>query len=239
MIEFGTNNFVKRLILSLAGLSLLGMAQASLAAQWVFVTGSQGDRSYYIDFDSIKGTGSTRSFWVREVDSRGMTVFLNKLALNCTAKQVGVLEMNRYNSDGSVDLAESFKNPVPQMSEIPPGTIGDAFQEYICSRITRQPAPTPQAKPTSEYPKAVCGDPAPSTPGTYKLYPVFADYSSGTLNYVVNNLCRDAIQTTRKNGRSAIQVASFTNISRAVDFAAFLEKRIGSGEVGEPTTIRY
>ena len=230
---------MRRLIVnSLAVFSLLGTANVSLAAQWVYVAESQDENSYYVDFDSVKGTGNTRSFWVRELNSYGTTVSISKMLIDCSKKQVGTLEVNRYDSDGSINPYRSFERSFTPMSEIPPGTIGDAVQEYICSRITRQPAPTPQVKPTSEYPKAVCGDPAPSTPGTYKLYPVFADYSPGTLNYVVNNLCRDAIQTTRKNGRSAIQVASFTNISRAVDFAAFLEKRIGSGEVGEPTTIR-
>ena len=89
----------------------------------------------------------------------------------------------------------------------------------------------------NEYPKAACGDPAPSKLGRHQLYPVFVDYSPETLRYINNNLCRDAFKTRRGNGRLSIQVASFTTRSNAQEFASFLRGQVGNSEVGNPTTI--
>lgn len=232
---------MKRFILgAVAALNLLGNAGISLAAQWVYVAESSDDTSYYVDFDSIKGIDSNRTFWARKLGDYGKTESLMKISLDCAAKRMSILKVISYNSDGSVNPYRSFEDPYFTMSEIAPSTIGDAYHQFICSRITAQPPVEKyQARQLgSEYPKAACGDVVPSTPGTYNLYPVFTDYSPGTLHFIVNNLCRDAFQIRRENGQLSIQVASFTSISRAVDFASLIEERIGSSEVGEPTIVR-
>ncbi len=89
----------------------------------------------------------------------------------------------------------------------------------------------------AQFPQSNCGDspPTDSTAQT-QFYPIFIEFSENNLQQVQLNFCRDAYKTNRKDtGEVTIQVASFTNASRAELFSNFMKKKIGSGNVGQPT----
>jgi len=90
------------------------------------------------------------------------------------------------------------------------------------------------------FPKATCGDLLPKNIQDFPVnfYPVFVAPTTETLQYAKNNLCRDAYSMTRKDiGQRAVQVASFNSYERAEQFSQFLQKKVGSGEVGQPSRI--
>ena len=79
-----------------------------------------------------------------------------------------------------------------------------------------------------EFPKATCGDLSDSGD---QWYPIFLD--NADVDDVRSQYCGDAISKTReKNGNPTVQLASFTSLERAKDFA----EAVG-GEVGEPYKI--
>jgi hypothetical protein len=79
------------------------------------------------------------------------------------------------------------------------------------------------------FPKASCGD--KPTGGNDTWYPVFVD--GGNLETIHRNFCADAISTVRKDSKvQTIQVASFTNRDKAIEFA----KAVG-GNVGQLTDV--
>ncbi len=223
----------------LLGFSVFGLivsfVNPVLATQWVYV-GESGNQSHYVDFDSVRGTGSTRTFWIRVNNTYGGTDEISQLTVNCAARQGGVLRVIGYFPNGSVNPYRSFEPPYLRMREIVPGTVFDAYARFICSRIAQTPNTVTAGRSTErDYPKNACGDAIPPRGTSYRLYPVFAEYSPETLRDIRNRLCRDAFQTTRENGRLAIQVASFTSERRASDFADLLRYEVGDGEVGQPT----
>jgi hypothetical protein len=122
------------------------------------------------------------------------------------------------------------------MQEIPPGTMVDAYADFICSRITTQPEPA-ATNSTTGYPKSNCGDPLPAQGRVVTLYPVFVNYTPGNLQSITTDLCLDAFRMQRENGQFSIQVASFTDRGRAQSFAGFLVNRFGNAEVGSPSTV--
>jgi hypothetical protein len=82
--------------LKIAGLSLLiaicsSTSKPALAEQWIYVGTADNDNAHFLDFDSIRGSNSTRNFWVRVEDTSGRTVSLSKLVINCAGRQGGFL----------------------------------------------------------------------------------------------------------------------------------------------------
>lgn len=90
----------------------------------------------------------------------------------------------------------------------------------------------------AQFPQASCGDSPPTDSiSQVQFYPVFIQYSESNLQTLKSNFCVDAYKTNRKDtGEEAIQVASFTNRSRAKLFSDFINRKVGSAEVGQPTT---
>ena len=87
--------------------------------------------------------------------------------------------------------------------------------------------PTTSTSQASFTPKATCGDKPTGRNDTW--YPVFID--RGDLQTIRRNFCADATSTVRKDSKvESVQLASFTNRDRAIEFA----KAVG-GNVGEPT----
>ena len=79
------------------------------------------------------------------------------------------------------------------------------------------------------FPKASCGDKL--TGGNDTCYPVFVD--GGNLETIHRNFCADSITTVPKDSKvQTIQVASFTNRDRTIEFA----KAVG-GNVGQLTNV--
>ncbi|ACK64946.1 hypothetical protein PCC8801_0868 [Rippkaea orientalis PCC 8801] len=229
------NRLLKGLAISVLAVTL-GIINPVSATQWVYLGTSQDNYSYYLDFDSLKGTGNSRSFWVKRVNNYGETESLIKSSIDCHYRQIGVIESIRYNVDGSVRSHDIIDSNTGGTWAFAPGTIAQTYYDFVCSRITLQPEPQ-IAMTTHEYPKAACGDPSNSTLGRQRWYPVFVDYSPEDLRYIKKNLCRDAFRITRQDGSLSIQVASFTTKRNAEKFAAFLEQELGNSEVGNPTII--
>ncbi len=89
------------------------------------------------------------------------------------------------------------------------------------------PSPEPSTAPAKDSPvtaPATCGDSGDAGPN---WYPVFIN--NGDLGQVKEDYCQDAIAKTRDDGTPTVQVASFTDRSRADAFA----KKVG-GDVGRP-----
>jgi len=96
-----------------------------------------------------------------------------------------------------------------------------------CNSTQTQPA----------MPKDSCGDPLPTDPSVYPInfYPVFIDYSESNLTQVRELYCKDAFSMTRKStGKRAIQVASFIDEIRAIEFQDSMKASFGSSEIGTP-----
>ncbi len=84
----------------------------------------------------------------------------------------------------------------------------------------------------SPFPMSSCGD-KPSI-STQPWYPVWVEYSETTFEIIKNQYCRDAMHRYRSaKSEYYIMVASFSSRSRAEDFAGFMQKVVGSGEIGE------
>jgi hypothetical protein len=86
------------------------------------------------------------------------------------------------------------------------------------------------------FPLDSCGDQDPS--GTNIWYPVYIDDTPENLYTIHSSYCRDAIRKYRQNEQiNLIQVAAFTDESKAEAFAQLMRINIGSGEVGEPSVL--
>lgn len=90
-----------------------------------------------------------------------------------------------------------------------------------------------------DFPQSNCGDYLPTnSEETIQFYPVFIDFSNNNLQQIKANFCGDAYKTTRQDTKQlAIQVASFSSRNKAELFRDFMERKLGSGEVGQPTII--
>ncbi|HEY9596551.1 MAG TPA: protein kinase [Cyanophyceae cyanobacterium] len=88
-----------------------------------------------------------------------------------------------------------------------------------------------------QFPQPSCGDSPPTnTTSPIEFYPVFIEDTDSNLQFVQSNFCTDAYRTTRKDiNIPAIQVASFTDRNRAELFRDFMQRKIGSADVGQPT----
>jgi serine/threonine protein kinase len=113
----------------------------------------------------------------------------------------------------------------------------DSTPTVTSSPLNTTPASSSNEFDTAQFPKETCGDSPPTTSASQtQFYPVFIEYSESNLQTVKSNFCADAYKANRKDtGQVAIQVASFTNRDRAELFTDFMNRKLGSGEVGQPT----
>jgi hypothetical protein len=87
---------------------------------------------------------------------------------------------------------------------------------------------SPLATNEFTFPQASCGDKPTGSNDTW--YPVFIE--GGDLSDIRSRYYADAVSTTRqKTGKSAVQLASFINYDRALEFAQAVD-----GEVGQSTS---
>ena len=87
---------------------------------------------------------------------------------------------------------------------------------------TQSPSAQSAGFTSANAPQETCGDPSDSAT---TWYAVFID--GGNLDQVRSKYCKDAIATNRQDsGKASIQVASFTNRSRAETFA----RKVGGEE---------
>lgn len=139
-------------------------------------------------------------------------------------------EKSRY-STSSVDTSSSTNSA--QISPAP-----SQVQPSLYSQTSSSPSNIFESE---SFPKTTCGDPFLTSSQSYPVsfYPVYINYSEADLNRVRSQFCTDSIKTFRKTkGEVAIQVSSFTSITRAEEFRVFIGSRFGNAEVGEPRVIK-
>jgi hypothetical protein len=160
-------------------------------------------------------------------------------------------EVNRVfvNTSPAADIP-STTAPNPSDSSTPPKSkhtlwiiIGSAIAVFLGGWIALYGSRSNLGKnpfATVSFPRPACGDSIPAAKSfPISFYPVYVDYSSGSLAKIRAQYCKDAYPITRQDtGRRAVQVASFTSASRAKDFAAFMMEKLGSGEVGSPRRVK-
>lgn len=128
-----------------------------------------------------------------------------------------------------------------------PTTTPTTITQNIDPTPTKTPQnPDPETSPIDstnqfdqvQFPLTNCGDPLPTnSKSPTQFYPVFVDFTDNNLQQITTRFCEDAYKTIRKdNGQVGIQVASFTNRAQAKLFSDFMNRKLGSGEVGQATT---
>ncbi|WP_199318567.1 hypothetical protein [Leptolyngbya sp. FACHB-541] len=117
-----------------------------------------------------------------------------------------------------VSEATTVPEPVQSPSEVAQAESVPDPQETV----ETETAPNP-----FNFPRSTCGDSSSGSDDTW--YPVFVD--SGNLESIRNSYCADAVATKREDtGVETVQLASFTDRSRAEEFASAVK-----GEIGQPS----
>ncbi len=142
----------------------------------------------------------------------------------------------------------SDRNPSTENSPIQTSTALTPNPEPSSTNQNQNPEPSAIKTPipsTNEFdnvpfPQANCGDRLPTKASSpTEFYPVFIEFSSNNLQQVTAKFCRDAYKTNRQDtGETAIQVASFTDRNQAALFRDFMERKLGSGAVGQATVYK-
>jgi len=91
-----------------------------------------------------------------------------------------------------------------------------------------------------KFPKAECGDAMPSGASSFPVtfFPIHVAFSEENLELAKDLYCEDAFKTTDKNdGSEIVQIASFTNQSKAKAFLQYIEKDFPEAKVGLPKTF--
>lgn len=126
----------------------LAIAPNAFASQWVMI----GENSYpytqaFVDVDSIRGAGNSRTFWSKTdyaEDQRirlGYLTYRSRKALmyvDCSSSRIGVFSTVLYDRNGNVvDSFDQSYLPVPQsLQAVVPDSVGAAMLNYICGRRT-------------------------------------------------------------------------------------------------------
>jgi hypothetical protein len=219
----------------IASIACLLVAQPALAEQWVHVVTSSEGESYYIDFDSVKGTEATRTMWQSRY--KGILLDRAKIEVNCSNDNLAITRLVEYDTYGNV----VSDNTGYYSEETVPSTVGRMVVDFVCDRITHQPyVPVYTPNPTYTESKAHCGDYFTAAPGEIReLWPVYVDYSPELLSYIKNSMCRDAFVKTVEGGYKVIQVSSHTSYDSAERMANKMYSRVGSGFVGSSVVREF
>lgn len=162
---------------------------------------------------------SSRPPWFWGVVGGGVTVLVGLLGL-------GLLKM----TDKSIESTST--------------SISSTTSTTSNSSSSSTPEPTPVSTPNpfdrGSFPKSSCGDAMPTNPSAYPVsfYPIFVSISDANLRTAQSQFCRDSLAVTRTDtGRKAIQISSFTNRDKAMQFRDYVGRSIGDAEVGPPTIV--
>ncbi len=137
----------------------------------------------------------------------------------------------------SPDISSSLDSTSRGTPSPDKGSSPDSNPRVPSSPLNTNPASSSNEFDRTQFPQANCGDSPPTDSASpIEFHPVFIEYSESNLQTVKTNFCADAYKTTRKDsGEVAIQVASFTDRNQAELFSDFMNRKVGSGEVGQPT----
>jgi ARC6-like, IMS domain len=108
---------------------LIAAALPSSAAQWIYI-GKSTDELIYVDFDSIRGTGSLRTTWVKHVNT--FNTLILKEEFNCRSREIRILRFVKYNSDGNVIATSDISFPA---DEVVPSSTGERTLNFICETL--------------------------------------------------------------------------------------------------------
>jgi hypothetical protein len=115
------------------------------ARQWVLV-GNNRTHQVYIDVDSIKGEGNTRTFWDRDISSeevypsgylrssRPYSSATSLVFVDCSSNKLGLLEGIYYDRNGEVigSFDDSSLGTPQQLVNVVPDSVGEAELNYVC-----------------------------------------------------------------------------------------------------------
>ena len=102
------------------------------------------------------------------------------------------------------------------------------------------PVSTPNPFDRESFPKSSCGDSLPTNPALYPVnfYPIFVSVSDSNLRLAQSQFCQDSLAVTRRDtGGKAIQISSFNDRDKAIQFRDYVARSIGDAEVGPPTVV--
>ncbi|MEZ2232557.1 MAG: hypothetical protein ACBR23_00690 [Microcoleus sp.] len=147
-----------------------------------------------------------------------------------------------------LDVAQATPASIPNSSAVTSAPSPENTPNS--SAVTSAPSPenTPNSAPPanttatrtsrSNFPKASCGDPLPTNPNDYPVdfYPVYLPDSEANLQLARSRFCQDALFKQRKDtGSIVVQVASFSNYQRAIEFRDFLNSETSGSTIGAST----
>jgi serine/threonine protein kinase len=137
----------------------------------------------------------------------------------------------------SPDKGSSSDSTAKDTTSPDKGSSSDSTAKDTSSPQNTTPTSSSNEFDKAQFPQSTCGDSLPTgSSSSIEFHPVFIQYSESSLQTVKSNFCADAYKTTRRDsGEVAIQVASFTDRRRAESFSDFMNTKVGSGDVGQPT----
>jgi serine/threonine-protein kinase len=153
--------------------------------------------------------------------------------------------ISRQSPDSTPKVTSSLEtgsspDSTPKVTSSPEtGSSPDSTPKVTPPPSITTPAASSNEFENAQFPQLNCGDSLQTNSASpIQFYPVFIKYSQSNLQTIKSNFCADAYRKTRSDtGEVAIQVASFTNRSRAELFSDFMKRKLGSGDVGQPTTF--
>lgn len=142
--------FVANFLVVLPSFVILNVPSA-LARQWVRISDND-NVAIFVDVDSIKGEGETRTFWSKTFYAQDryqngyyFRSITSLLYVECRNEKMGTIRSVFYNNDGMV--VRSFDNDnfaVVDAQEVVPDSVGELQLRYVCSRRTLSEGITPR-----------------------------------------------------------------------------------------------
>jgi len=118
---------------------LLLFSSLAWAVNWVKVDSSvDGERTFYVDSDSIRKDGNLRKAWeIQDLKKRNKDGEMSRrmrVEYDCKNERSRILAFSTH-SEGMARGEILFSaSQVGSWREIPPGTIGELYLKFVCSR---------------------------------------------------------------------------------------------------------
>ena len=118
------------------GISLLALASAAAAADWVEATKGHDGRIVYLDIDSIRRSGDDVRVWVMhdlsKVKSERARRVKYQLAYKCADETLFTASVVSYAPNGDVLRSEQPIETRYDYKPVVPDTIGESLMKLVC-----------------------------------------------------------------------------------------------------------
>lgn len=116
---------------------ILTMLSCSASAAWTEVITSDVGDTTYIDFDTLKREGNTRSFWrltnYRQPLSRGHVSARSKVIVDCKQETLDTVSLDIFTQHGARGASENIQ-PDRVLVYAAPNTINAIIVRSVCSK---------------------------------------------------------------------------------------------------------